>query len=130
MKTVTSIYSCLVAALLIVLSSGGIAAALDPSNTQLGTGALVSVTTGLDDTALGNKALNQNTTVSDNTATGFQALQSNADGGSNIATSSFALGNNTNGSDDTAIGTAALEYAMAAKEDARNLATAYNVDPR
>ena len=65
MKTVTSIYSCLVAALLIVLSSGGIAAALDPSNTQLGTGALVSVTTGLDDTALGNKALNQNTTVSD-----------------------------------------------------------------
>src|SRR5229473_626375 len=57
MKTAKSIYSCLIAALLMVLSSGGIAAALEPSNTQLGTGALASVTTGTDDTALGANAL-------------------------------------------------------------------------
>jgi hypothetical protein len=119
MKTATSLYGCMAAALLFVLASAGIAAAgsdtcagvfadIDSTctplvnttsgsnnNSAFGTGALAN-TTGIDNTAVGAVALGLNTTGIDNTATGAFALQKNT-GSSNTATGEDALEDNTMG---------------------------------
>jgi hypothetical protein len=95
------------------------------TNTSLGSGALSSVTTGIDNTALGFAAMNSDTTGSHNTATGFDALlDNNADdntatgygaltfntiGTENTATGLNALNANTSGADNTATGAGALQ---------------------
>ena len=94
--------------MLIVLSSGGIAAALDPSNTQLGNGALANVMNGADDTALGVQALRSNTTGTYNTASGLNAMYSNTSGVRNTAAGANALLKNTTGDSSTADGVNAL----------------------
>src|SRR5262249_58660755 len=79
-----SSFFMLIATLIFSLSFATIAAA--QSNTSLGTGALVSNTTGSANTALGVSALFGNTSGSNNTATGVQALVFNTSGGNNTAT--------------------------------------------
>jgi Chaperone of endosialidase len=73
-----------------------------------GSGALSSLTTGLDNTALGFDALFDNTEGSDNTASGAGALAFNTTGGSNTASGHAALFSNTTGSSNTANGDSAL----------------------
>ena len=102
-KTATYCFFAILTVLIVALYSGGIAAA-DPSNTQLGTGALASTTTGVDDTALGFNALFADTAGSYNTATGFQSLFQNTTGTANTATGTNALEQNTTGADNTATG--------------------------
>ena len=75
--TATTIF-VLVAALFFSLSLAGIAGA--QSNTSLGTGALVSNTTGSNNTALGFNALFSNNTGSNNTAIGVDSLVFNTTG--------------------------------------------------
>ena len=112
MKTAKGFYSCLTAALLIVLSSAGIAVA--QTNTHYGTGALAADPTGTDyDSALGYDALNSSTTGQNNTADGAYALFSNVTGSANTATGAYALFSNTTtaglaGDNNTADGQAAL----------------------
>src|SRR5689334_9749036 len=96
----------LIGALIFLLSLTRLAAA--QSNTSLGTGALVSNTTGSANTAIGVSALFSNTTGSNNTASGVQALVFNSTGGNNTATGLNALFSNTSGSNDTASGVDAL----------------------
>ena len=73
-----SFFSVLIAVLMFWLSLAGVAAAQD--NTSLGTGALVSNTTGDFNTAIGVNALLSNTTGDFNTASGVEALFSNTTG--------------------------------------------------
>jgi hypothetical protein len=47
------------------------------SNTSIGTGALRSITTGINNTSIGYKSLFSNTSGNNNTAIGYQALQTN-----------------------------------------------------
>ena len=127
MKSATSFYSCLAAALLVVLASAGIAATAcsgketcygtealnsDQSSTDdnsaFGYGALNHDTTGIQNTATGAGALLANTTGGGNTATGAAALVTNTTGGDNTATGSSTLLNNTTGGENTATGYAAL----------------------
>jgi hypothetical protein len=96
----------LIGTLIFLLSLTRLAAA--QSNTSLGTGALVSNTTGSANTAIGVSALFSNTTGSNNTASGVQALVFNSTGGNNTATGLNALFSNTSGSNDTASGVDAL----------------------
>ncbi len=113
MKTPTSFYSCLVGALLFVLSSAGTAAA---QNTYYGTGALASDPTGTDDdSAFGYDALYSNTTGQYNTAVGANALSANTTDDGNTAVGAFALWSNAAISgfgayDNTATGENALRY--------------------
>ena len=81
-----SFFFVLIATIHFSLSLAGIAAA--QSNTSLGTGALVSNTTGIQNTAVGLNALFSNTTGSNNTATGVDALVFNSTGFNNTATGS------------------------------------------
>src|SRR5256714_14920939 len=81
---------------------------LGNGNTAEGTGALFSLTTGINNTAMGFDALFSNTTGFNNTATGWKALFSNTTGGYNTATGLNALFRNTTGFDNTAPGYAAL----------------------
>jgi hypothetical protein len=105
-------------------------AALDPSDTAYGTGALsneaggthnsafgfnalYSNTTGLCNTANGAFALYSNTAINGysghyNTANGYSALYHNTTGYSNTATGFNALYSNTTGQDNTANGSQAL----------------------
>jgi trimeric autotransporter adhesin len=71
-------------------------------------GALVSLTTGVDNTATGVQSLANNSAGSNNTATGFQSLFTNTAGDFNTATGSQALFSNTIGSWNTANGFLAL----------------------
>ena len=73
-----SFLSVLIAVLIFSLSLAGVAAAQD--NTSLGTGALVSNTTGNNNTAIGFQTLFSNTTGSANTASGVNALVCNTTG--------------------------------------------------
>src|SRR5437899_2581678 len=79
----------------------------DGSSTAEGTGALTSLTSGVDNTAIGFDALNSNTTGNHNTANGAGALFSNTSG-DNTATGFVALSNNTTGNENTANGVDAL----------------------
>src|SRR5215831_5392456 len=97
-----SFFSVFIAALVFLLSVEGIAAA--QSNTSLGTGALVSNSTGSNNTAVGLNALFTNSTGSNNTATGVDSLVFNSTGGNNTATGLNALFSNTTGNNNTAIG--------------------------
>ncbi len=107
----------LVAALLVVLSSAGIAAAQTGLDTCVGKDATLGGTcTPLTNTTSGNNqnsafgylALSANTTGEFNTATGVGALRDNTTGISNTATGNGALVFNTSGSSNTAIGQCAL----------------------
>jgi hypothetical protein len=96
---------------------------LGNGNTAEGTGALFSLTTGVNNTAMGfdalynnngdyntangYQALYTNTTGTNNTATGLNALYNNT-GDANTATGVLALFNNTTGYGNTAIGNASL----------------------
>jgi hypothetical protein len=109
-KTTTSIYSCLVAALLLVLAGASIAAA-QCSNTETcyGTGALNSdPSSDHQNSAFGNVALHSNTTGNGNTASGYGALYRNQTGLRDTAVGFSALGNNIAGSSNTAVGAEAL----------------------
>ncbi len=74
----------------------------------MGSGALLSNTTGTRNTAAGEAALFSNTTGNQNTATGVSALQSNTTGDFNTANGINALRSNTTGSTNTALGVSAL----------------------
>jgi hypothetical protein len=105
-----SVYSSGPAATNLVIDMNGFFAA--PSdlngNTAIGSGALVSETTGMNNTASGVNALSANTTGSGNTASGFNALSVNTTGSGNTASGAGALGSNTTGSHNTADGGGAL----------------------
>jgi trimeric autotransporter adhesin len=123
-STNTSLFfSVLMVALIFSLSLAGVAAA--QTNTSLGTGALVSNTTGTYNTgigvnalfsntagrfntAVGGNALLFNTTASNNTAIGLQALLFNTTGDNNTASGFQALLNTTTGGNNTAYGAGAL----------------------
>ena len=77
-------------------------------NTAVGLNTLRQNTTGIHNTAVGVNALYYNTTGSNNTAVGLQALVSNTEGTLNTAIGYTALNKNTTGTDNTAIGQAAL----------------------
>ena len=77
-------------------------------NTGLGTGTLVSNTSGYDNMASGNLALSSNTGGWYDVANGAFALQANTTGSSNTASGEAALQSNTLGSYNTASGAAAL----------------------
>ncbi len=79
------------------------------SNTNYGTGALNSDTTGSLNSAFGDDALYANTVGNDNTATGAGALTDNINGVRNTASGSEALESNTDGFLNTAIGFSALQ---------------------
>ena len=81
---------------------------IDTNNTAVGSGALLSNTTGAGNTASGVEALLNNTDGFNNTVSGFQALRNNTTGNSNTASGIFALRDNTTGSINTASGTEAL----------------------
>jgi trimeric autotransporter adhesin len=78
------------------------------ANTAEGTGALQSLTTGVENTANGDHALYHNTTGTFNTATGANALFDNRGGGNNTANGFGALSSNTAGANNTATGASAL----------------------
>jgi hypothetical protein len=98
-------------------------AALDPTDTATGTGALTNENGGHLNTADGYRALNSNTTGysntavgafalpfntnSYNTAAGSEALFGNTTGTANTAVGFNALGQNTTGNDNTALGLSA-----------------------
>jgi hypothetical protein len=135
MKAVTSFTLNLAAAVLILLTSAGIAAAAagtdtcagkdalfddscvtltnsssgNQANSAFGSFALLSNTTGGDNTAAGASALESNTTGSSNTAAGALALLDNTTGGENTATGVEALLSNTTGGGNTAAGAFALD---------------------
>ena len=108
-------------------------------NTAEGTGALFSLTTGLENTAIGfqslraNKNGNENTAVgsqalqnntsSDNSAFGAGALQKNTNGVANTASGELALQSNTIGSHNTANGQGALNSNVRGND---NTATGYS----
>ena len=77
-------------------------------DTNLGDGALFSLTTGTDDTAVGFNALFSNTTGSGNTAHGNGALYNNTTGNNNTASGTIALFSNTTASANTAHGCQSL----------------------
>ena len=77
--TTASFLSVVIAVLMFWLSLAGVAAA-QQDNTSLGTGALVSNTTGDLNTAIGANALLSNTTGDFNTASGVAALFLNTTG--------------------------------------------------
>jgi hypothetical protein len=83
----------------------GIGAGAITSNTRVGTSALASNTTGVNNVANGFQALQSNTTGVNNLANGFNALQLNTTGGSNTVNGTRSLQNNTTGSNNIAIGT-------------------------
>lgn len=104
-------------ALLIGLSSAGIAAAQAGSDVCVGVSAdigdtcvpLINTTSGdNDNVAIGDTALFDNTTGAGNTATGSFALNSNTTGEGNTAAGGGALANNTTGILNTAAGAGAL----------------------
>jgi hypothetical protein len=101
-----SFYIRLITTFIFSLSFAAIAAA--QSNTSLGTGALVSNTTGSNNTAAGVDALFSNTTGMENTASGVEALFSNTTGSFNTADGFNALFNNTTGFSNAATGFDAL----------------------
>jgi hypothetical protein len=78
------------------------------ANTAIGSGALVSNTTGSFNAATGVDALQHNTTGGSNTANGANALVSNTTGNDNTAIGNRALISNTTGFQNTAIGSDAL----------------------
>jgi Chaperone of endosialidase len=80
------------------------------SNTALGIGALVSITTGADNTAVGFDALFADTSGGFNTAVGFRALNLNTTGFQNTAMGLDALQQNTTGSNNTAFGEGAMDH--------------------
>jgi len=84
------------------------AATGDPTNTNLGVGALANNTSGGANTAIGNTALNVNTTGMYNTAVGAGALFNNTNGGTNTAIGVGALSSNSSGTANTAVGDDAL----------------------
>src|ERR1019366_5963285 len=117
MKAVTSFTLNLAAAVLILLTSAGIAAAAAGTDTCAGAGAIIGGTcTPLTNTSSGNngnsafgeEALFGNTTGNSNTAAGAFALDSNTTGGENTAAGAEALVDNTTGSNNTAAGAGAL----------------------
>jgi hypothetical protein len=83
----------------------GIGGGAITSNTRVGTSALASNTTGVNNVANGFQALQSNTTGVNNLANGYNALQLNTTGGSNTVNGSRSLQNNTTGSNNIAIGT-------------------------
>jgi uncharacterized coiled-coil protein SlyX len=78
-------------------------------NTAGGSGALISLTTGINNTGIGYQALYRDTTGSYNSALGFQSLYSNTTGDGNSAEGFQALANNTTGYGNTGTGFLALQ---------------------
>jgi hypothetical protein len=94
---------------IVIDMNGYFAAPTDASlNTAIGSGSLLSNTTGDNNTATGANALLSNTGGSDNTANGTNALLSNTSGNFNLANGPFALQSNTSGSYNIANGYLAL----------------------
>ncbi len=93
---------------LVVIALSGAGSAAAQTNTNLGNGALSSITTGVNDTALGFDALKSNTSGVNNTATGANSLSQNTIGVNNTANGLNALQSNTSGNNNTAIGLDAL----------------------
>jgi hypothetical protein len=89
---------CLRGALLALLLLAPVLAQAQSENTQYGSGALFSDTTGFWDAAFGFNALYNNTTGSYDTGIGANSLYSNTTGIRNTATGAFSLHSNTTGS--------------------------------
>ena len=81
---------------------------LNAQNTEYGTGALFSNTSGYNNSAFGYYALYSNTTGYNNTAAGHYALRYNTTGDHNTAAGTSALYSNTTGYYNTATGSGAL----------------------
>ena len=93
-----------------LLPLAGLVVIAAQTNTNLGNGALSSITTGTNDTALGFDALKSNTTGLNNTATGANSLSQNTIGINNTANGLNTLQSNTTGNNNTAIGLDALAF--------------------
>src|SRR6266576_910660 len=78
------------------------------TNTAYGSGALVSLTTGVWNSGFGFQALNQDTAGQSNTATGLRSLFSDTGGSNNTGTGVYALYSNTTGWYNNAVGAFAL----------------------
>jgi hypothetical protein len=110
----TTIPPRLVSVLLVCFALSQQAQATDPDtilpngNTAEGSGALVSLTSGVWNSGFGFEALNHDTAGKDNTATGVRALFSNTSGSYNTANGVYALYANTTGFFNTAAGAFAL----------------------
>jgi len=83
-------------------------AALAPTDTATGTGALAGENGGFHNTADGFHALFSNSTGHDNTAVGSEALLSNSTASRNTALGLAALANNSTGEDNTAVGVTSM----------------------
>jgi len=105
-STNTASFFAVLTAFIFSLFLAGVAAA--QSNTSLGTGALVSNTTGINNTALGLNALASNSTGSANTATGVSSLAINSTGSNNTAIGLFTDVSGENLTNATAIGNGAI----------------------
>jgi hypothetical protein len=81
---------------------------LPNGNTADGSGALVSLTSGVWNSGFGFQALNHDTAGKSNTAAGVRALFSNTSGSNNIANGVYALYGNTTGWYNNAVGAYAL----------------------
>jgi hypothetical protein len=96
------------------IAAGGVAVNPPPDGgyagdtTAVGTNALFSLTTGLDNTAIGFEALNHNDSANYNTAAGYHALFRNTSGSGNTALGINALASNTTAPFNTAVGLNAL----------------------
>jgi hypothetical protein len=79
-------------------------AILFAQNTQFGTEALFSNTTGINNSAFGHQSLKFNTTGSNNAGFGHQSLFSNTTGSQNTGIGYQVLYSNTNGYNNSAVG--------------------------
>jgi hypothetical protein len=96
-------------------SAGGLGAALSPgaaSNTAIGTLALNSISSGINDTGIGANATTATTTGNANTGVGPSALQHNTTGGNNTAVGASAIAGSGSaagtGGNNTGVGSFAL----------------------
>ncbi len=90
------------------------------ANTAEGTGALLSLTTGIWNTALGFETLNHDTAGGNNTATGVRALFSDTSGSYNSATGTYALYSNINGWYNSAVGAYSLASNISSNRNTAN----------
>ena len=93
----------------VAITSGKLGIGFTDTNIKIGSTALDSFTTGINNAAVGHNALTANTTGQRNIAVGSLSLTSNTTGIKNIGIGYEALGDNTTGDENTAIGHAALE---------------------
>jgi hypothetical protein len=96
-------------------------APVSSTNTSVGSGSMLAVTTGVQNTALGNGVLPVLTTGNNNNAFGVGALASNTTGSNNIANGVASMSTNVTGSYNIAIG----ELSLYGNKTSNNLGIGY-----